>query len=160
MTPENYVLYLLGTVGNYSSKVKKHLLKSFIEEGVAQAQSQLNIDSLENGVDVADIELEGQVKKCLKESIKAVKLFEKWEFTKDYKYSTLFKTNDFDALYKKASEIESKDDSDACESKVLGDSLVSPIRYEIDDFLILKFNKRLSAIGVMNTVFSNTITMR
>jgi len=144
MTFENYVLHLLGTIENYPSKIQKHLLKLFVDEGIAQAQQQMSLGS-ENSIDVTDLELAGQVKKCIKNSTKAIKLFEKWEFEKDYKYSTLLEADNFDETIKKAESI-SMSDEDTFENTIITESLTAPTRYEYNDLLILKFSLKYSAI--------------
>ena len=145
MTLENYILYLQGTIETYPSKVKKHLLKLFVEEGIAQAEQQIKIDT-DSSIDVIDMELEDQLKICVRESKKAVKLFEKWEFLKDYKYSTLFISDCFDEVLIKASAVLNLIDTDDYENTTISESLNKPIRYEDDNVTILKFGLSYSAV--------------
>ena len=78
----------------------------------------------------------------------AVKLFENWEFEKDYKYSILFETKnsnffndvDFQTLFPKGtvSTIESIDDSDEY------------FTYFNDECFIVKFSRAFSAYDTFN----------
>ena len=145
MNYDNYVLHLQGAIKTYPSKVKKHLLKLLVDNGVAQAQEQMSLD-YEERVDVIDLELEEQLIKCLKESKSAVKLFEEWEFTKDYKYSTFFTTESFSDIVSKASSKGTLLQSDDCEDSFIAESVSNPTRYEVDDLIILKFCIKYSAI--------------
>ncbi len=146
MTFDNYNFYLQGTIESYSTKVKKHILKLFVKEGLAQAHEQVTLECGDTTIDVIDLELEEQLKACLRENKAAVKLFEKWEFTKDYKYSALFETDDFDSLLTKISGIDTISESNEYENERLQDIFTLPVRHEVNDLIIIKFGLKYSAI--------------
>jgi len=149
MTSENYILYLKGTVDGYSSKVKRKINRLFISGGV-QFEKKLDEDSFDDSKTYSSDEerLTNQIKYCLENDMNAVKLFENWEFEKDYKYSILFETKnsnffndvDFQTLFPKGtvSTIESIDDSDEY------------FTYFNDECFIVKFSRAFSAYDTFN----------
>ena len=100
MQQENYILYLEKTIEANPNKVKKHLVKKFLENGIAtkneNTSGQLTLDGM--GIDISNKNLTDQALSCIRQSEKARLLYEKWEFIKDYKYSVLYTCNTFDTL--------------------------------------------------------------
>ena len=107
MQEENYLLYLEKTVEANPSKVKKYLIKKFLENGIAikneDTSGQLTLDGI--GIDISNKNLTDQVLSCIRQSKKACLLYEEWEFVKDYKYSVLYTCNNFDKLLETVSQI-------------------------------------------------------
>ena len=103
MQLNNYLEYLEKTVMAYSDKVKRHLVKQFIQHGIATKQTdtsgQLYIEGLET-VDISEKTLSEQLVTCIHQSKRAGYALEKWEFLKDYKYSVIFTCNDFSSSLK------------------------------------------------------------
>ena len=97
MQLNNYLEYLEKTVIAYSDKVKRHLVKQFIQHGIATKQTdtsgQLYIEGLET-VDISEKTLSEQLVTCIHQSKRAGYALEKWEFLKDYKYSVIFTCDD------------------------------------------------------------------
>ena len=149
MIYDNYLLYVLGTIDGYTIKVKKHLRKLFIEKNIIQKYPQMTIDGIgEDNLDVSEMALTESVKYAIENNKKAVKIFEKWEFEKDYKYSVLFNCNGFDEVIKSV-ESEAKIQGQLeDESSLTSESFNEPIYYDNDDLLMIKFNMLLSVIDL------------
>ena len=94
----DYKQYTISTVESYPLKYRKHLRTLFINSGIAQEGSQLSLGS-PPAIDISGIDLNQQLVLCITSSDDSLAIFEKWEFTKDYKYSVLLTTDDFDALF-------------------------------------------------------------
>lgn len=146
MANDEYLKYIKGTIDGYPKKIVKHIKDKFVEVGIAQDETQVNINNiLEDGIDVNGLEIVDKVKKCIDKNKSAIKCFEKWEFVKDYKYSVVFLADNFNNLLLKASTIESLTDMDFNESDFLFNTLTSPIRYSSEELEILKFNLKYKA---------------
>lgn len=86
MTRENYISYLVGTVTGYPAKLQRHLKKLFTDAGIAVPDEQMKIPlGVDTTVSIKDKELSDQLAECLEQSESAQRIFEKWEFEKDYK---------------------------------------------------------------------------
>jgi len=144
---ENYVSYLLGTVHGYPKKNKKFLRKSFLEANIAQENAQLSFAADDTFVDISDKQLDEQLKMCISSKKEARKLFEEWEFTKDYKYSTLFKTDDFEKVIEKIKKF-TKWNKNMEEYSIVDieNNFTMPIYYETDGYIIIKHCRYFSAI--------------
>ena len=147
MQLNNYLEYLEKTVMAYSDKVKRHLVKQFIQHGIATKQTdtsgQLYIEGLET-VDISEKTLSEQLVTCIHQSKRAGYALEKWEFLKDYKYSVIFTCDDFSSTLKKAQEILPL--KDTYENDYLYTSFVKPVAYSMDGYYFLKFNLAYAAI--------------
>lgn len=148
MTHDNYILYILGTISNYPAKNVQHLKKIFVKAGIAQIDEQFCIENVQvESVDVRDLETASQVEACIKSSLKAVKLFEKWEFEKDFKYSVLFETADFDIALQSVNETIQQVSETEDEENNIFDGLEHPIKYSNDAQIFIKFNISYAAIN-------------
>ena len=147
MQLNNYLEYLEKTVMAYSDKVKRHLVKQFIQHGIATKQTdtsgQLYIEGLET-VDISEKTLSEQLVTCIHQSKRAGYALEKWEFLKDYKYSVIFTCDDFSSTLKKAQEIIPLENT--YENDYLYTSFVKPVAYSMDGYYFLKFNLAYAAI--------------
>lgn len=151
MTHENYILYLKGTIDTYPSKTKKYINKLFTDAYIAQNTSQLSIDNVsESSIYVKDLELTEKIKTCLDQNEKAIKLFEEWEFTKDYKYSVVFTCENFQQLLNNVQSLAATKQNSNDESAMMFEYLDTPIIFDSDDLLILKFNLKFAAIDPLN----------
>ena len=146
MQQENYILYLEKTIEANPNKVKKHLVKKFLENGIAtkneNTSGQLTLDGM--GIDISNKNLTDQALSCIRQSEKARLLYEKWEFIKDYKYSVLYTCNTFDTLLETVSQISplNKD----CENEYIFDTFATPVAYHTNEFSFLKFNLTFATI--------------
>ncbi|WP_242955810.1 hypothetical protein [Lachnoclostridium sp. An181] len=147
MQEKNYLEYLKKTVIAYPDKVKRHLIKKFIEEGIATKQvdtsGQLYLDGMEI-VDISEKVLSDQFLACFNQSQRARQYLEKWEFLKDYKYSVIFTCNDFSAVLKKVKEISPS--KDCYENEYVYTSFIRPVTYAQEGYFFLKFNLAYAAI--------------
>lgn len=147
MTYDNYILYLQGSAELYPSKTKKYIMKLFVDAGVAQNTQQMSIDNIvESSIDVNDLKLSEKIKMCLQKHKKAVSMFEKWEFEKDYKYSIVFQTDNFDELLTKIELIDSYINLEKDESSIMSDIIEFPIKFSIDNLDIIKFNLKFAVV--------------
>lgn len=147
MKLENYELYLACTAKAYPAKVKKYLVKKFLEQGIAIKEDgiigQLNMDGSE-AIDVSDKALEEQFMLCLQKNEGARRIFEKWEFEKDYKYSVLFLTDNFENFLDKVLKLDMLEGT--CENEYVYDSFIRPVVYHTENYSYLKFNLKFAAI--------------
>ncbi|MFI3251211.1 MAG: hypothetical protein R3Y07_09680 [Eubacteriales bacterium] len=146
MIYENYVLHLKGTIDTYSTKIKNHLLKLFEEKGIIQTENQKSLFERPDAVTVVDLELQEKLKETLNITREAVKIFEEWEFIRDYKYSTLFLPSDFEKFIDSCSKFTALENCE-CENDYLSDGFSDPTKYETDELLLLKFSLKYAAIN-------------
>ncbi len=145
MLLKNYISYILGTVDTYPLKVVKHLQKLFVAEGIAQKGAQLSFDSFEEeSFDISDLAYIDAVKQTIEHSDKAVPIFEDWEYNKDYKYSVLFKCNDFDNVFSMLKDVSQKQPE--LKNEISIGSVGTPIFKHSENQILLKFSKFFSAI--------------
>lgn len=147
MQINNYQLYLEKTAEASSDKVKKSLVKKFLEVGIAtkdeKVSGQLCLDHVES-LDISGKTLTDQLIYCIRHSEKARFLFEQWEFKKDYKYSVIFTCDDFPALLQKIVRIDPLDG--VYENEYTSDSFTAPVAFHMNDYSFLKFNLTFAAI--------------
>lgn len=147
MQLDNYRLYLENTAKAYSRKEKKYLVNLFLNEGVAEKNvemsGQINLNG-EEIIELTDQDIEEQFLLCIKKSEKARRLFESWEFEKDYKYSVIFLTDEFDVFLAKVLKLEPL--KNCCENNFVFDSFVKPVAFHSEDYSYLKYNLKFAAI--------------
>lgn len=143
MKKENYLEVLEKTLDNYPGKNLKYLKKQIIDKNIAiEDKKQLNL-GMDNIIDISNLELKEQIKKCLKLSQEAIKIFENWEFEKDYRYSVIFETNNFDYMWE---QLDNKD----CDESIFENEIIEEKKFnrykkiKIDDRIFLKFSLALS----------------
>ncbi len=149
MTLDNYLLYLEKTAEMCPEKVKKHLVKKFLEIGLAcyknnDISEQIFSDNLDM-VDISEKTLTEQFVSCLRKSHKACLLYEKWEFEKDYKYSVVFSSSRFSDILCRLSQRKPLDNICENEYVSVSDSLAAPVVYHTDEYSFLKFNRVFAA---------------
>lgn len=144
MDLNDYKKYTLSTVSSYPLKYRKHLRSLFLDAGIAQEDPQLSLNNL-RAVDISALDnLDEQLTTCIDKSDESLAVFEKWEFTKDYKYSVLFSVEDFTQLCHLVTENATRFE----EKKLpLFDRMAEPNYFQPDDSIILvKFNLKFEAI--------------
>ena len=108
MLQENYLEYLEKTIELYPDKLKRYLVKRFIQKGIATKEvdtsGQLCLDGMDM-VDISEKALTEQLVPCIRQSKRACFFIEKWEFIKDYKYSVLFTCDDFAKILERVKKI-------------------------------------------------------
>lgn len=144
MKKESYINYIKYTLTTYNKSNKKLLLKVFEDKGIAKkkdAQTNLFDNEL---VQIDYSNIDDSIFECIDKSDKAIQEYDKFQFTRNYKYSVICTANNFEKLLKEVSSIpEYKYDTD--EIKIF-DEIKEPIRYEYLDYTILLFNKKYEAI--------------
>jgi len=146
MTRENYISYLVGTVNGYPAKLRRHLKKLFTDAGIAVSDEQMKIPiGVDTTVSVQDKELSEQLTECIEQSESAQRIFEKWEFVKDYKYSVLFSSSKFSASLSKVDALAQYDEC-VSETARSSNDFTDPLCLKEDNFVFLKFIKYYSAV--------------
>lgn len=147
MLQENYLEYLEKTIELYPDKVKRYLVKQFIQSGIAtkeaDASGQLCLDGMET-IDISEKALTEQLLTCIRQSKRACYFLEKWEFVKDYKYSVIFTCADFAEVLKKVKSISPL--KECYENEYLYTSFGEPVAYCSEGYSFLKFNLAFAAV--------------
>lgn len=146
MQEENYLVYLKKTIMDNPDKIKKFLVKKFIEKGIAikskDSSDQLIIDNI--GINISGKDLTEQLLSCIQNSKDARLFYEKWEFIKDYKYSVLYSCDKFQHILEEILKIEPLKDN--YENDFIFKSFDKPVAYHMEKFSFLKFNIEFAAI--------------
>lgn len=143
MEISDYKKYTISTIENYPLKSRTYLRSLFISGGIAQEESQMTHDQL-TAIDISGYDLNQQLKICIEGKDESLGIFEKWEFTKDYKYSVLFRTREFAELLTCVTE-----NSTAFEGQYmrLYDRITSPCFLDVNErTALLKFNRKFEAV--------------
>lgn len=144
MLEKTYLEYLSQSAELYPLTIKKHLIKTFVAQGIATSESntmdQLRLDET---IDISGKPIKLQFSACLQNS-SAFRLIEKWEFEKKYKYSILLSCDNFSDVLEKAKQVPSAINS--LENVHLSNtanysSFENPISYITDTYTFLKFNR-------------------
>ena len=115
------------------------------DEKIAKIKDNDQISLIENDiVDITDLELTDAITKCIENNDKAIELYELYQFTKNYKYSTIFGVDDFDKLEESIQRI------DEYEYEKHGiqmyDKIKEPHKIIQDNIELIVFNKKFEAI--------------
>ena len=143
---DNYLLYIQQTVLSYSTKSKQHILKLFIEKNIASKDDNINGQLKTDGeecINVSGMDLDAAILYCLERKEEAIRIVENWEFVKDYKYSVLFTSDEFDSVVEQIRKIGMVEDS---EQEYIYNSLKQPLYFEDDKRCYLKFNLAYAAV--------------
>lgn len=98
MNINDYKKYTIFTINNYPLKYRHYLRSLFLDNGIAQESGQISLTNPES-IDISAFSnIDEQLKTCIEANDKSLAVFERWEYTKDYKYSALFSTDDFSRL--------------------------------------------------------------
>ena len=139
MNKNDYISYLIGEISKYNFKSQKHILEIFQQNDIVINDQQPTFDNF-NCIDVInEMKICQKIEKIFSESDKAIMLFEKWEFEKDYKYSSLFCTDSFSSIL---STIE-QSIQEVCERDYLFEFLdpsAAPIIMDSENRTFLKIN--------------------
>ena len=144
MKKESYINYIKYTLTTYNKSNKKLLLKIFEDKGIAKKKDdQTNLfDNELVQIDYSNID--DSIFECIEKSNEAIQEYDKFQFTRNYKYSVICTVNNFEKLLKEVSSIPEYK-YDANKIKIF-DDIKEPIRYEYLDCTILLFNKKYEAI--------------
>ena len=155
MQQADYRGYTIQTIENYPVKYRRHLQSLLIGAGFLQKGSQESIFS-PDAIDISELELNEQIIQCIDNETEEISngslgVFEKWEYTKDYKYSVLFSAENYETLVNTVKERTAPYDtasSDFSASSPLFSKLESPQFFDENELKItlLKFNRKFEAI--------------
>lgn len=150
MIEKTYLEYLEKTIELYPDKVKRYIVKNFLTHRIAtKKENHFKQQTLDHAdiIDISNKNLTDQIIACIKNSKKAIEFIEKWEFEKDYKYSSLFECDKFDEVLKKAKNTVPVNKH--CENKYIStERLCNPIGFESEHYFFLKFNLAFSAVSL------------
>lgn len=138
----DYKKYLVSTIESYPLKSRTYLRSLFISCGIAQEGGQVSLDQL-TAIDISGFDLNQQLKMCIEGTDESLGIFEKWEFVKDYKYSALFQTENFENLLQTVSENSTKFDGQYIH---LHDRIADPHFLDNEKVALLKFNRKFEAV--------------
>ena len=144
MRKESYINYIKYTLTTYNKSNKKALLKLFEKKNIAQKKdSQTNL--FENDMVQIDYSnIDESIFEWIDKSKQDINEYDKFQFTRGYKYSVICTVSDFEQLLQECLKI-SEYQSDLEEIN-LYDELKNPIKYEDPEYLIILFNKKYEAI--------------
>ncbi len=146
---DNYSDYVRNTVESYPQKLKKHLIDIFEKKEIIirddKKTMQVSLDEI-GLTNIANQTLDEQLDTCFSVGKKAIEAFEEWEFEKDYKYSILFETDDFENVINKVNSVNSCAEKDACLS--YNGVFENPVILNKKEYLYLKFNLMYSNYNI------------
>lgn len=144
MKKQSYINYIKYTLTTYNKSNKKSLLKVFEDNGIARKKdSQINL--LDNELVQIDYSnIDDSIFECIDKSDKAIEEYDKFQFTRNYKYSVICTVNKFEELLENISSIPEYQYN---QNEInIFDEIKEPTRYEYLDYIIVLFNKKYEAI--------------
>ena len=144
MKKETYLNYIKYTLSTYNKVSKKELLKKYKTANlVKKKDTQLTL--FDNGlVDIDYSNLEDTLFQCVEKNDIALEIYERFQFMKSYNYSILFKSPDFSKFIEISKDIQEYQFKDT--DIKLFDDISSPEKMEIEDLIIIRFNKKYEAV--------------
>lgn len=143
MKKESYINYINYTIDTYNKTNKKALLKLYEDEKIAKKREEQTNLFDKDTIDIDYNNIEKTIMECINSNTKAIEIYEKYQFTKSYKYAVLCKCEQFDDLLKKIEKIEEYKYND--EVKIY-DVLKEPTKVVTPENIIIVFNKKFEAI--------------
>ncbi len=144
MKKDTYINYIEYTLSTYNKASKRQLIKLYKDAKLVKKKDDrptLFDDDLV-GIDYSN--LDNTIIECIKKHDKAIEIYEKFQFTKSYKYAVLFKCSDFDKLVLKIDKILEYEYDNT--SVNLFDELQHPTKIIDNSDIILLFNKKFEAV--------------
>jgi len=149
MKKETYLKYIKYTLSTYNKIGKKELLKKFKEKNLVRKKDNQPTLFDDDTVAIDYSNVEGTLFECIEKNDEALEIYENYQFSKSYKYSVLFHSENFENLLSKVSNI--KDYIFNSGGEKLYDELIEPEKLEIEDRIIIRFNKKYEAIHPQTT---------
>lgn len=144
MKKESYINYIVYTLSTYNKVNKKTILDIYKKEGLAKKKDKQTTLFDSEYVDIDYNDLDTTLANCVIKKEKAVELYEKYQFTRSYRYSVLFKCNNFEKILIDINRIpEYKFDSNDIR---LFDEFKMPKKLETSEDIILLFDRKFEAI--------------
>lgn len=144
MKKETYLDFIEYTISTYNKDTKRQIIKLYKDAGLVKRKDDEPTIFDDDLVDIDYSNLDNTIVECLKKSNKAIEIYEKYQFTRAYKYAVLFKCADFESILSKIDSIPEYvyDDSN---TKLFAD-LQQPVKLITDSLIILNFNKKFEAV--------------
>lgn len=142
---EIYARYSISTIESYTSKELKKIRALFLECGVAQNDDQLMLEH-EHAVNIATYgtDFRAAVLACVNGNSESFGILEEWEYVRDYRYSVIFTTENFNSGLDAAAQFTSFERK--CFPFYSG--IESPVFWNYnEDIAFLKFNRVFDAIA-------------
>ena len=144
MRKDTYINFIEYTLSTYNYATKNKLLNMYKNEKIAiKKEKQVSLFGLDS-VEIDYDDIDGTLSKCIREKEKAIEIYEKFQFTKSYRYSVLFKYPNFDSLIEKIEKIPEYEYQS--EDIRLDDKLNNPKKMSVDNYIILLFDKKFEAV--------------
>lgn len=144
MKKESYINYIVYTLSTYNKVNKKTILDIYKKEGLAKKKDKQTTLFDSEYVDIDYNDFDTTLANCVIKKEKAVELYEKYQFTRSYRYSVLFKCNNFEKILIDINRIpEYKFDSNDIR---LFDEFKMPKKLETSEDIILLFDRKFEAI--------------
>lgn len=144
MKKESYINYIVYTLSTYNKVNKRAILNIYKEEGLAKKKDKQATLFDSEYVDIDYNNLDNTLANCVSQKEKAIELYEKYQFTRSYRYSVLFKCNNFEKILIDIDKIpEYKFDPNDIR---LFDEFKTPKRLETGENIILLFDRKFEAI--------------
>lgn len=144
MKRDSYINYIEYTLKSYNKVTKNKLLDLYKQENiVTRKDKQVNLFCMDS-IEIDNNDIDNTLVECIKKKPKAVEIYEKFQFTRAYRYGVLFTCTNFDDIVHKIDDIqEYKYNS---EDIRLDDSLKNPRKMIQDNDVILLFDRKFEAV--------------
>lgn len=150
MKKETYLKYIEQTIENMNKSTKKELLKRYEQDGLTIKPDTQEKVSDETAIKINYNDIDGTIIRCINNNNnKAIENYEKYQYTKSYKYSVLFKTTTPSLIKEMLEKIPTYVYED--ETTKLFDNLAKPQKIEYDEYTIINFNKKYEAVHPQTT---------
>lgn len=144
MKKESYINYIIYTLSTYNKVNKKTILNMFKDENIAKKKdSQTTLFDSEY-VEIDYDDLDNTLANCVTQNEKAVELYEKYQFTKSYRYSVLFKCDNPEKIKEEINNIPLYEFN--ANDIRLFDEFKTPKKIETEQEIILLFDRKFEAI--------------
>lgn len=144
MKTDTYINYIEYTLSTYSKSNKRKLINLYKDTKLVKKKDEYPTLFDDDLVNIDYTNLDNTIIECIKKNNKAIEIYEKFQFTKAYKYAVLFRCYDFEKLVSKIDEIpDYKYDNTNVK---LFDELQQPTKMISNSDMILLFNKKFEAV--------------
>ncbi len=144
MKKDTYVNYIKYTLSTYNKANKRELIKLYKDANLVKEKNAYPTIFDDDLVDIDYTNMDNTIIDCIKKHDEAIEIYEKYQFTKAYKYAVLFKCSDFEKLLLKIDEIAEYEYNNT--NVKLFDELQQPTKIIYNNDSILLFNKKFEAV--------------
>ena len=144
MKKESYINYIKYTLTTYNKDNKKALLKLFEEKNIAKKKDSQTTLFDNEMVPIDYSKIDESVLECIEKNDKSIEEYDVFQFTRSYKYSVICSIENFENLMEKVELLPTyKYNVDEIN---LYDEVKSPVKYNLDNYTMVVFNKKYEAI--------------